>query len=96
MDMGISTQWTLAGPKNGPQYVRANSDQGRGDTVQISRLITGAGYGQIVRYRDRNTLNLQRDNLIVTVGHGMRKDRDVVMKWLGDKFGDKPWVNISI
>lgn len=40
-----------------------------GDNVRaVARLITGAGKGQQVHYRDGNRLNLRRGNLVVVEG----------------------------
>lgn len=40
-----------------------------GDNVRtVARLITGAGKGQQVHYRDGNRFNLRRDNLVVSDG----------------------------
>jgi len=91
LDAGVSTQWTAAGRKGSPRYVRCAVNGQRGNAVQISRLITGAGQGQMVRYRNGNTYDLRRDNLVVTLGHGTRSDQKVLEDWIRNRYGDSLW-----
>lgn len=64
---GVSPHWcvNLDGSKT-RRYVRVTI---AGDNVRtVARLITGAGRGERVHYRDGNPLNLRGDNLRVTKG----------------------------
>lgn len=59
--------WNLSGKGNG--YVRTCPPmQGATNAptlVTVGRLVAGAGKGRIVRFRDRNPLNLRRDNIFI-------------------------------
>jgi len=61
-----------------------------GDNVRaVARLITGAGRGQHVYYRDGNRLNLRRRNLIVAEGGRATVDAaELLEKQAGRAAGD--------
>ena len=61
---GATTNWHLSRGSRGIGYP-AISLKSR-HTLFIARLIAGAGRGIQVSYRDRNRLNLKRDNLILS------------------------------
>lgn len=63
-----SPLWTFNDTGNGKRYVRVRDSRMRGHLVLVARLITAAGRGRIVRYRDANPLNLRRSNLLLTQG----------------------------
>lgn len=59
---GLSPYWSLDfNKKNGQGYVRAAAKDGR--KVAVARLIADAGPREQVRYRNRDRLNLRRENL---------------------------------
>ncbi len=62
---GYSDQWVLSKSGRGRTYIRVRSPHVAGGNALVSRLITGARCGQVVRYLDGNKLNLRADNLIV-------------------------------
>lgn len=53
-----------------------------GGQATVARLIMDAGPGEIVRYRDRNPLNLRRANLVKVPGKASRRDREGVRAWV--------------
>lgn len=74
--------WTLLPNGNGRSYVSAclrrcgQVDQpGSGDTARLARLLVGAGRGEMVVYRDGDTLNLRRSNLLFLDRKGAKKWR---------------------
>ncbi len=69
MTDGYSDQWTLNTAKGGYSYVRVANSQVAGCLESVARLVTNAGRGQVVRYRDGNRLNLRQDNLIARNGY---------------------------
>lgn len=66
--MGISTNWTL---NNGNVTASGKSSNNH---VLVARAITGASFGERVRYIDGNKLNLRRDNLELASGKGSKTD----------------------
>jgi hypothetical protein len=60
MAMGVSPIWLY---RQGKVYCRMNNRQ-----VSIARLIVDAGRNQLVKFIDKNPLNLTLDNLVVTDG----------------------------
>jgi len=68
LTMGVSTNWTL---NNG--YVTA-SGKTPSNHVLVARAITGAGFGEHVRFLDGNSRNLRRQNLQVMRGKGSKTD----------------------
>jgi len=74
MAADLSNAWTLNEVGHGLAYVRAGHSRAIGQLVTIARLIVDAGAGVMVRYRDKDRLNLRRDNLrVVTCGHAKRE-----------------------
>lgn len=59
---GVSRCWYFK-TASGRGYVNAHDPDHLGGNRTIARLITGAGRGQSVKYRDGNRLNLRRSNL---------------------------------
>jgi hypothetical protein len=76
--LGLSPSWYLNGADRSRCYVRAAINDGRGNNVAVARIIVDAGPGQIVRYRDGDTTNLRRDNLLVRRGQSKRTDARLV------------------
>lgn len=73
LQAGLSHNWSLHFNKRGGNgYVSAKVP---GDNSRlVARLISGAGAGQQVAYRDGNRLNLRGNNLLVTTGGTARVD----------------------
>lgn len=70
---GLPSQWSFnRNAKTGPGYVKAAVS--RDNSRVIARAIVGAGSKQQVSYRDRDRLNLRRENLRVTFGGRGRYD----------------------
>lgn len=67
VSLGVSPLWRF---QLGQVYV---SGKGR---ISVARLITNAGLGEAVHYRDGSTINLRRSNLINSVGRGKGSTRD--------------------
>jgi hypothetical protein len=55
--------WFATLSKNGPYAYRTIQINGRGASLTMHRLITGAEPGEIVDHKDGNTLNNRRSNL---------------------------------
>ncbi|ATC32510.2 hypothetical protein CA606_09200 [Caulobacter vibrioides] len=66
---GQAGAWFLNGNDRRPGYVRTQNGPGKGRLRQVARLITEAGPGEIVRYRDGDRLNLTRANLSLVRRH---------------------------
>lgn len=66
---GQAGAWFLNGNDHRPRYVRTQNGPGKGRLHQVARLITQAGPGEIVRYRDGDRLNLTRANLSLVRRH---------------------------
>lgn len=86
---GVSTNWTLNYPsltRSGGRdcYVQCHvptsyrNKNGNWTAQVVARLIMQAGAGERVRYVDRNTLNLRRDNLYLTSGAARRNYTDLL------------------
>ena len=58
---GVSRFWYFK-TANGNGYVNAHDPDHLGGNRTIARLLTNAGKGQSVKYRDGNRLNLRRSN----------------------------------
>jgi hypothetical protein len=66
--LGLSANWQAnKGTPPNAAYVRARY-RGTQNTVSIARFIAGAQAGQCVSYRDGNSFNLRRENLVVGRG----------------------------
>lgn len=70
IENGADGAWCLnySGKDDRKGYVKTStplSSQGPANTVTVGRLIAGAGKGRIVRFSDRNPLNLRRSNLFL-------------------------------
>lgn len=72
MALGLSPHWYLNGT-NKHGYVRAGLNT-RGNGVGVARVILGLGAGRIVKYRDGDSKNLMRSNLVVAKGAAKRTD----------------------
>jgi hypothetical protein len=69
-DRGYAHGWR-AFPGKAAQDVRVVfSVRGKQQSLSLRRIIMGAGKGERVYVRDRNPLNLRRDNLILDRGSG--------------------------
>lgn len=77
-EAGLPMTWQLNGGNSGPGYVRAYCNGATGNLLTVARLITGAGYKQIVRYNDGDRTNLRRSNLKVVSGYGKRVDMTIL------------------
>jgi len=76
---GVSLSWTFN--YNGQRtsgYVRTCCPAATGSLITLSRLITGAGRGEVVRYRDGNNRNLLESNLYLSSGRAKRCDAVLV------------------
>lgn len=78
--VGVSENWSLNFPNMGARgYIQCNlathyrNKHGPRTMLGVARLITRAGPGQQVRYRDNNTANLRRSNLILVDGPATRE-----------------------
>ncbi len=72
MAEGFSDQWTFNQFINGYRrygFVRCTNNKVHGRLSTIARLVTDASPGQVVKYRDRNPLNLRRYNLTLKNGN---------------------------
>ncbi|TNC93813.1 MAG: hypothetical protein FD119_3732 [Stygiobacter sp.] len=74
---GVGTFWTFNAVGQGYAYVRCpNPDRplspGR-SLLTVARVITGAGRGRRVQYRDGDRLNLRSDNLTTSSGYAKGK-----------------------
>jgi hypothetical protein len=58
--LGISDQWHARATR--PRYVQCWAG---GKTLVVARLIANAVTGEVVRYRDRDGLNLRASNLLL-------------------------------
>lgn len=65
---GKAGAWFLNGNGGRSRFVRTRRTGSR-HLVQVARLITQAGPGEIVRYRDGDRLNLTRANLSLVRRH---------------------------
>ena len=65
IESGVDPRWRLA---DGKVVERGKAK------LNIARLITKAGKGDKIMFRDRDMLNLRRSNLIVAVGAGKAND----------------------
>lgn len=91
--LGLSTRWLANDNGKGRRTVRfclppARAGQ-RSNNASVSRVILGAGYGERVRYRDGNPLNLTRANLYVVPGFAKGRERATVRSMSqGDGFSE--------
>ncbi|WP_019960617.1 hypothetical protein [Woodsholea maritima] len=67
IEKGFNGSWYLSWA-SGNAYVNTADRTHLGQNVSIARLVTGAGQGERVRYRDQNRLNLSAANLRVEDG----------------------------
>jgi hypothetical protein len=73
MHMGLTFNWHCT-PKG---YVLASAKDGQ--KVSVARVLIDAKEGEHVRFKDRNPLNLCRDNLeLVPSNKGTKRDRDFI------------------
>lgn len=73
---GQAGAWFLNGNGGRSRFVRTRRAGSR-HLVQVARLITQAGPGEIVRYRDGDRLNLTRANLTLVRRTQHRADRSL-------------------
>lgn len=72
MQAGISPNWHLTDKQRRHRYVVCptvpprSGHYTRSGSTTVARLVVGAAYGEVVRYRDKNPLNLLLDNLRTT------------------------------
>jgi hypothetical protein len=71
LQRGITLNWTLNLSGGDYAYVRAQTPN---NLVSVARLVTGAGPGNAVKYRNGERRDLRRRNLYVTSG-GRKKAR---------------------
>ncbi len=90
---GLTGNWQLNAPNRIGRcriagYVQCSApaeiDGRRYTIVGVARIIAGAGAGKIVRYRDRNRLNLRRDNLRITRGFSRYSEGDLRLTAVND------------
>lgn len=74
-----SQHWFLvsAGDARHPEYAYVRVARSRGHLATVARIITGAGGGKAVKYRDRDPLNLRRANLYLVSGAAYRCDAEL-------------------
>lgn len=65
---GLSVRWNLNRNGSGTYRVCFSRRDVRGRNASVARQLLDPGFGRIVRYRDRDCLNLRRGNLEVTNG----------------------------
>jgi hypothetical protein len=70
--LGLSFNWNRL--PNG--HITAPESNSPNNYVYVSRVLTGAGWGQQVAYIDGDPSNLRRSNLVLVKGHATRRDRD--------------------
>ncbi|WP_296201619.1 hypothetical protein [uncultured Hyphomicrobium sp.] len=76
--LGLSLNWTAL-KMSGAIYVTANAKNTAGGKVLVARVLLDAGPGQMIRYADKNPLNLRRENLrIVTSAKAIQRARDSI------------------
>lgn len=73
---GRSTQWCLMGDGKGNAYVGVWLPSAK-TTVMVARLLLDAPRGKVIRFHDRNPLNLQRSNLYLDAGFAKQREKDV-------------------
>lgn len=90
MRLGITDSWTVVADcyvvcngrrhtKTPAVHLKKGECSGAGRKLIVARLLKDCGVGQAIRYKDKNPLNLRRDNLtIVADKRGMRRDRDFI------------------
>jgi hypothetical protein len=76
--LGLTDQWTASSNGYGQSYVRCKGPGSSSGSVTVARLITMAGRGQVVRYRDGDRTNLRRSNLYLSNGRARDRDRAVL------------------
>lgn len=62
-------------------YVRCSCTDATGRQLTVARIITGAGPGEIVRYRNLDHLDLRRSNLRKSPGRAIRRDQAEALEW---------------
>jgi hypothetical protein len=70
--LGLSPHWQ----RSPSGYVVAAAHLASGSHVGVARVMLDAGPGEIVRFLDRNPLNLRSENLKLVPGWATRRDRD--------------------
>ncbi|WP_321335008.1 hypothetical protein [Breoghania sp.] len=77
---GISTTWAYNGNGSGHSYVRSWKlpQQRSSNLVQVARVITGAGRGEVIGYANGDRLDLRPENLERRRGRAKRRDIDLV------------------
>ena len=68
LTMGVSTNWTL---NNGHVTASAKTSNNH---ILIARVISGASFGERVKFLDGNRLNLRKHNLELERGKGSKTD----------------------
>lgn len=74
--MGFTGPWFLNSDGKGSAYVRTMLPGIGGNLGMVSRLILDTPRGKVIRYSDRNPLNLRRDNLVFDAGFSKQREKD--------------------
>lgn len=70
--LGLSLSWSTS-----PQgSIVTSAHRAAGHKVSVARVLLDAMPGTMIRYRDKNPLNLRKDNLELVKGYSKRRDRD--------------------
>jgi hypothetical protein len=78
MKAGVSPNWTVVGRSvttNGP----------RGATLMVARLLTEAGPGEKIRFRDNDPYNLRLENIEVIRGYSRESDSDLMWEQIEER-----------
>lgn len=81
LSLGVSPNWQLTGgsvvARTTQRVLEGPEVRTQGRQVLIGRILMNAKAGQQVRYKDGNSLNLRRDNLMLrNGGFSLRNDRE--------------------
>lgn len=74
--MGFTGPWFLNSNGKGNVYVRTVLPGIGGNLGMVSRLILDTPAGKVIRYADRNPLNLRRENLVFDAGFSKQREKD--------------------
>ena len=77
---GLTTKWNAnSNGKWGKLYVRCSVTGVHGRKVSVARVILGLSKGQVVKYKNDDTLDLTRQNLIIGNGRAKRDDNSLFL-----------------
>lgn len=76
--LGVTDRWHFNDDGKGNAYVRVMLRRPAGNLVMVARLILEAPKGQVIRYANKNPLDLRRVNL--TLDNGFSKQRENIVK----------------